>query len=141
MACDGEIADEEVSLIKNLDATQCLFNGIEVEQKLNEYVSAINEKGKFFLDDYLRSLGSIDISIKQQLKIIEIAIKTIEADNQVLYSEISFFKKIRSRLSISDREILDTFPDKEDYLLPDIKVKDNLDNWDNVVFNTITFNV
>ena len=30
----------------------------------------------------------------------------IEADKQVLYSEVKFFKKIRSRITVSDEQIL-----------------------------------
>ena len=55
---------------------------------------------------------------------IKIAIATIEADEQIEYSEISFFKKIRKNLAISDETILEALPDKEDYLLPDIADND-----------------
>ena len=48
----------------------------------------------------------------------------IEADNKIEYSEISFFKKIRLNLFISDEAILAEMPNKEDYLLPDIIQKE-----------------
>ena len=73
------------------------------------------------------------------MEIIKIAIQTIEADNKIEYSEISFFKKIRQRLNVSDEKILVEFPDKEDYLLPDIKMPEDM-NW-NVHFENIKLNV
>ena len=48
----------------------------------------------------------------------------IEADSLIQYSEVKFFKTIRSHLSISDDAILNVMPDKEEYLLPDIKAPD-----------------
>jgi hypothetical protein len=54
---------------------------------------------------------------------------------QTEYSEISFFKKIRRVLSISDEKILEAMPDKEEYILPDIE-DDFDDDW-NVTFDKI----
>lgn len=109
-ACDGEIAPEEVSLVKQIS--------------LNSYVDSINEQGSIFLKDYLSEVANSTLSNAEQVKLIELAIKMIEADNQILYSEVKFFKKIRNRLSVSDDCILEKLPDSEDYLLPDISSED-----------------
>lgn len=69
------------------------------------------------------------------MQLIKIAIDAIEADNQIEYSEISFFKRIRKQLSISDETILEQMPDKENYLLPDIETDDAFD-W-NFAFDNI----
>ena len=53
-------------------------------------------------------------------KLIEVAIDTIKADEKVEYSEIKFFKVIRSKLQIKDEPILEKHPDFEDYLEQDI---------------------
>lgn len=66
----------------------------------------------------------------EQLLLVTLAIKAIEADNNVEYAEVKFFKKIRSRLTISDEEILAEHPDKEDFLLPDINLAE-MPQWDN----------
>ena len=71
----------------------------------------------------------IDLSDRDQLLLVSLALKAIEADNRIEYSEVKFFKKIRSRLSISDEAILGEHPDKENFLLPDLKV-DELPVWD-----------
>lgn len=92
-ACDGEIAPEEVSLIKQLTINNPTFDEFDVENTLNSYVENINAHGKNFLKDYLCDLASASLTNDEQLKLIELAIRMIEADNQVLYSEIKFFKK------------------------------------------------
>ena len=123
-ACDGDIAPEEVSLVKQLSLSGSTFEGLNVENTLNDYVEKINEQGSIFLKDYLNEVANATLSDEEQIKLIEFAIKMIEADNQILYSEVKFFKKIRNRLSVSDNYILEQLPDSEDYLLPDISCED-----------------
>lgn len=123
-ACDGEIAQEEVALVKQLCDKSSLFGELDVEGKLNEYVSAINTHGMRFINNFLRVLEDSNLTQEEQLEVIRIAINMIEADGQILYSEVKFFKKLRPCLNISDEAILAALPDKEDYLLPDIRVND-----------------
>ena len=139
MACDGDIATEEIALVKTMTEQSGLFSSIDVENKLNDYVEQINKQGKGFLFGYLSDVTNAALSENEEMEIIKIAIQTIEADNKNEYSEISFFKKIRQRLNVSDEKILVEFPDKEDYLLPDIKMPEDM-NW-NVHFENINLNV
>lgn len=119
-ACDGEIAQEEIDLIKSLVSNSTLFSGLKVESMLNNWVHELNEKGTIFLSSYLDSIKEYGLTDEEQLQIVRLAIEMIEADNQILYSEVKFFKRIRQKLSISDDKILEQHPDKEDFLLPDI---------------------
>lgn len=73
-----------------------------------------------------------------QLLLVSLAIKAIEADNRIEYAEVKFFKKIRSRLSVSDEAILAEHPDKEDFLLPDISIAEAPQWDDNIHFSQIT---
>lgn len=74
----------------------------------------------------------------EQLLLVSLAIKAIEADNRIEYAEVKFFKKIRSRLSVSDEAILAEHPDKEDFLLPDISIAEAPQWDDNIHFSQIT---
>lgn len=127
MACDGDIAKEEVSLLRNVTNGSELFNGLDVQSFVNGYVNMINKEGITFLSNYLKEVADTVLSDEQALTLVKLAIDTIEADNNIEYSEVRFFKKIRKRLSISDEKILEAMPDKEDYLLPDIDVPDDMD--------------
>ena len=62
----------------------------------------------------------------------------IEADQNIEYSEIRFFKQIRERLKLDDDVILSQLPDKEEYLLPDVKRSDDFSCID-YSFNNISF--
>jgi len=120
MACDGEIADEEIQLIKDYVHQSSLFDGMEVENLLNGYIDGINADGISFFHTYLRELKEASLDAEQEIQILQIAINMIEADNEIRYSEIKFFKRILACLDISDEAIEKAFPDKEDYFLPDI---------------------
>lgn len=123
-ACDGDIAPKELALVKEWSEKSDLFGDIDVEAKLNEYVDSINKYGNRFISEFLLMLEQRNLSIEVQKEVVRIAIEMIEADGLILYSEVKFFKRLRSYLSISDEEILASMPDKEDYLLPDIKTSD-----------------
>ena len=125
-ACDGEIAQEEVDMIKELTENSTLFQEIQVEYSINEYVNQINSQGKAFLKDYLSELSNTVLSDDEQITLID------------LYSEVKFFKKIRSRISISDEQILLKLSGIEDYLQPDI-CAENKDFEDVGGFKQISF--
>ena len=138
IACDGDIAKEEIRLIRELGTKDKLFNDMDTEKYINAWINEINKRGCIFLQNYLNEIATEDLNEKEQLLLVSLAFNAIEADNRIEYSEVKFFKKIRSRLSISDETILGKFPNKEDFLLPDLKVAE-LPMWDeNTYFNQIT---
>ena len=141
MACDGEIAKEEIEMVKNISSKNNIFSSLDVESLINQWIVALNENGAVFLKSFLNELYLEDLTFKEQMLIIDFALKTIEADNCIEYSEVKFFKKIRDRLSINDEDILQCYPDKEDFLLADVKISDDL-NWDNnIQFTQISLNL
>ena len=150
MACDGEIANEELELVKHFATSSTLFEGLEIEKQLNEYVAEINVQGLSFLAGYINSIVNAQLTEQQELDLAKIAIKMIEADKKIDYSEISFFKRIRSKLRVSDDKLLEIFKDEtlfdkfpevqpEDFLLPDIIVDDDV-NW-SVSFENIKLTI
>ena len=127
MACDGSIAPEEIDLVRQLAEEHNAFADMDVESVLNGFIGQINVEGKVFLSNYLQELKEANLNERVSLDIAELAIKTIEADNNIDYSEVKFFKKLRKRLNVTDEQILERMPDKEDYLLPDIMTPEDLD--------------
>ena len=140
MACDGEIAPEEIQLVKKITEQSELFSNLDVEKELNAFIAQINEQGKAFLANYIEEVANASLTPQEELQLVKIAIQTIEADENVEYSEVSFFKRIRAKLNISDDEILAELPDKDDYLMPDIIDKSEDPNFD-IIFNEISFNM
>ena len=107
MACDGDIAQEEVNLIKNLDKEEQLFGDIKIETELESLLKEINEQGKIFLKRYLDMVKDCQLNEVDSLRVLNVAVKTIKADNIIKYSEIKFFKVIKANLNVSDETILE----------------------------------
>lgn len=121
MVCDGNIANDEIESIKKYISTNAdIFKNVDTERGINKYIDEINQQGKSFLSKYLQEIAKSNLAESDELELIKLAISVIEADSKIEYSEISFFKRMRSKLNISDEAILLECPNKEDYLLPDI---------------------
>ena len=135
-ACDGEIAPEEVDLIRSLIAKNEIFDGIEAESAINDLISELNDDGLKFIKEYLEAIRKSELDKKEQLLIIRLAIDMIEADNKIVYSEVKFFKRIRNNLTISDEDILEAYPINDDYLLPDNMEPIDIMDW-NYTFDKI----
>lgn len=137
MSCDGEIANEEIDLIKQMATEKHLFGEIDINEKLDDLVKEINKKGKGFLKQYLVSLAEQSLTEGQELEVADVAVQTIRSDNKIEYSEIKFFKVLRSNLKVVSDEILLEKIDgiDENYLAQDIRA-DYLQLFDDY-FNTI----
>ncbi len=143
MACDGEIAAEEVSLIKGLSDKENLFGNIEADKELDALHQEINQLGKGFLQNYFSLLKNAELNVQDELNILRIAALVIQADNKIEYSEIKFFKVIRSCLNVGDEEILANIKEVDEiYLAQDIK-QDYTQLYDNYFasVNLVSFNV
>ena len=133
IACDGEIAPEEIQMVREISQVEDLFQGLEVEEVINGWIADINEIGAAFLQRFLKEIDTVAMSDDEQLTLVTLAFKAIEADNVTEYAEIKFFKKIRKHLSISDEQILATHPDKEIFLLQDFNEPEDL-AWDTTTY-------
>lgn len=124
MASDGEIDKSEVKLIKSLEQNEKLFGFDDIEVQLNRLVDGINKNGQAFLREYLHHLSQANLTQEQEIEIVRTSVKTIKADNEEKYSEIKFFKIIRSKLNVEDKTLISALPEfinlEEDYLQQDI---------------------
>ena len=136
MACDGDIDKREIKLIKRLHQEKKAFGDIDVNSEMDNLLIAINKDGHQFLKGYFNELTAAELSEANELKLIEVAIDTIKADEKVEDSEIKFFKVIRSKLKIENEPILEKHPDFEDYLEQDIITDSYLSRLQDDFFDT-----
>ncbi|RIA09365.1 hypothetical protein OE09_1197 [Flavobacteriaceae bacterium MAR_2010_72] len=140
MACDGDIDKREVKLIKKLQKECKTFGDLDINKELDILLLDINKDGHQFLKNYFHELTTTKLSETNELRIVEAAIDTIKADEKVEYSEIKFFKVIRSKLKIDNETILEKHPDFEDYLEQDIITDSYLSRLQDDFFDTHTSN-
>ena len=120
MAADGNIDKREIALIKTMCAKSPLFANFNFEEEINILVTKLNSRGKEFISYYFDLLKHSSLNEQEELTLIDFAINTIKADDQIEYSEIKFFKVIRHNLKINDEKILAVYPDIELFLEQDI---------------------
>ena len=143
MACDGEIAKEEVSTLKKLSEEQHLFEKDDLNGVLPIIMDSLTKYGYEFVKSYLDLLGNADFSDTQALQILDVAARTIYADNKIEYDEIKFFKSIRRNLKVTDEQILSQVDGVEDYWLSADAQDKNMSafeiNFSNVDYNSLKF--
>lgn len=93
IACDGDIATEEVDMVRELCSKDNVFSSLDSEKYFNSWITEINEQGGMFLQSYLKEINSVELNEKEQLLLVSLAIKAIEIDNRIEYAEVKFFKK------------------------------------------------
>ncbi len=120
MACDGDIDKREIVLIKTMHQNKKIFGNIDIDFELDNLLLQINRDGHQFLKSFFSELTASSLSEQNEMKLIEVAIETIKADEKIEYSEVKFFKVIRSNLKIKNDVILALHPDFEEYLEQDI---------------------
>jgi hypothetical protein len=120
MASDSKIDEKEIAVIQSMCEKSPLFEKLNFKAEINNLVLEINSKGKSFISDYFASLKESSLSEQEELTLIDLAIKTIQAVEIIEYSEIKFFKVIRNSLKISDDNILSVYPGIEKFLEKDI---------------------
>ncbi len=120
MACDGHIDKREIKFLKEIVKEIDCFKNENIAPDFDSLINQINEKGHEFLKDYFNELKHSDLSESQEILIIDFAIRAIKADEKEEYSEIKFFKIIRSYLKVSNRIVLSKMPEIEEYLEQDI---------------------
>ena len=69
MACDGDIAPEEVQLIQDLANKDKLFGNIDIYQELDSLCQEVNVKGKIFLKEYFSKTPRLT-TLQNQKKLI-----------------------------------------------------------------------
>jgi uncharacterized tellurite resistance protein B-like protein len=109
MACDGEIHPKEIEEIKQMNKSASYFQGIDLSDELENLLLDLKEKGKHFIDELVISLSTLELSIIQELLVLEVAFRMIYADSKVDENEIKFIRFLRSKLNLQDEIIRDRF--------------------------------
>lgn len=141
MASDGEIAQKEINTIQQLCEKEDSLKHFDFAAEIKSFVTEINTKGKLFIEEYLNELTNTTFTEEEQLSLLQIAFRIIYADEKVEYSEVKFFKNIRSRLSVADETIKQRFediPDLDIFLAQDLINKFSLERITEEYFNSVS---
>jgi len=116
-ACDGSVDEAEINEVKLMLQNEIYFMGFENENLLDEYLEDIIKSGKKSINYFLDQLGESDLNTKQEFNLLEVLIRTIESDNKIEENELKFLQLVKSKLNISEEDIITQFPKQMKYLI------------------------
>ena len=117
MACDGDIAETEIEEIKTIVANEIYFMGYDYEKPLKDNIDKIKANGKGTINEYLQEIENNNLNEHQEILLIEVLLRIIEADNDVQTSELKFLQMAKAKLKVDEQTLIVKFPKQIDYLL------------------------
>ena len=117
MSCDGEIAQSEIDELENIISNEIYLLKYNHHEPLKSHIDEIRTNGKDAINKFLEELSRTDLSQKQELILIEVLIKMIEADSIIQPSEIKFFQLIKSKLKTSEESLIIHFPKQVSFII------------------------
>lgn len=118
MSCDGEIAEVEVNELNEIANKTTYFAGIDLKKELTNLLPQFKTTNKVALQNFYRTLRSKDLSIVQELLLLEINLRLTYSDKKLHESEIEFIKALRGMCNVPDDVLIERFG-KLDFLMRD----------------------
>lgn len=117
MACDGNIAEDEINEIKNIVANEIYFMGYDFEEPLQKNIGEIKINGKNAVNQFLQEITTNNLDEYQELLLMEVIFKIIDADIKVEENELRFLHLAKSKLKTDEQTLIIKFPHHLDYLM------------------------
>jgi len=109
MACDGSIDDLEIQEMKKIDSNTSYFSDIDLSDELDNLINDLQNKNVKIVKRLFDSLRENTLTVTQELLVLEITMRIMNADNVIVDNETRFLDLIRSKLDISDQIIHERF--------------------------------
>ena len=109
MACDGHIDEREIEEMKVMDKNTSFFHDIDLSEELSELISELDKNGVQIINDLFKTLKDNILNPIQELIVLEVALRIINADDKHDENEIKFIHFLRANLKLHDKEIVDRF--------------------------------
>ena len=109
MACDGHIDEREIDEMKLMDKNTSFFHDIDLSKELSELISELDKNGVQIINDLFKTLKDNILNPIQELIVLEVALRIINADDKHDENEIKFIRFLRANLKLHDNEIVDRF--------------------------------
>ncbi|MFW5705173.1 MAG: hypothetical protein ACOCXG_05010 [Nanoarchaeota archaeon] len=109
MACDGHIDKREIEELKIMDKNTIFFEAIDLSDELTALIQSLDKKGTKIIEELFESLSKSDLNPIQELIILEVALRIINADEKHDENEAKFVNLLRGKLKVHDEIINDRF--------------------------------
>lgn len=109
IACDGEIHEKEIMELGSIISSSQYFASFEDKQVLAVELAGVKADGTRYLVEFFSALSAADLSSVQELLLLEIVLRIVNADGRFDENELVFLKAIRSRMRVYDEIIVQRF--------------------------------
>ena len=109
MACDGHIDDLEIKELHLIDKKTSYFAAIDLSQELEHLIDDFKNKGIQVIEELFHYLRETKLNTIQELLVLEVALRIVNADDKHDENEIKFVNLLRSKLELHDETINDRF--------------------------------
>jgi uncharacterized tellurite resistance protein B-like protein len=72
---------------------------------------------KAAINQYLNEIEKNNLNENQEILLVEVLLRVIEADNDVQTSELKFLQMVKAKLKVDEQTLIVKFPNKIDHLL------------------------
>ena len=111
MACDGHIDDREIEELQIMDKKTSFFEAIDLSEELKQLIKDLDKKGTKVIEELFVCLRETKLNPIQELLVLEVALRIINADGKHDENEVKFIHLLRSKLKLHDETINDRFGD------------------------------
>lgn len=118
MACDGHVDAREIDEFRRLTGTTPYFDELDVEQEVTEALQTLEERGPAAVEDSLEQLRSEDLSDRQRLRLLEILLHVVHADDSIEAEECEYLQRTRDALGIPIADVAAHFPTRFSVFVP-----------------------
>lgn len=109
IACDGEIHDKELAEMNEMVSQAVYFKDFNGHELLCEMLEAVKASGKIFFHEFLENIKFSELSIVQELLVLEVILRIVYADERFDPNEEMFLRLVRSHLNVQDEIIVQRF--------------------------------
>ena len=109
IVCDGHIDEAEIDEMEKMDKNTSFFHDIDLSEELSELKSELGKKGTQVVNDLFKTLKESILNPIQELIILEVALRIINADQKHDENELKFIHHLRAQLKLHDEEIVGRF--------------------------------
>ena len=109
IACDGEIHEQEIEELKLINTNTPYFRDIDMESELKTLLKDLGDEGTQTVHDLFSFLQNTKLSMVQELLLLEVALRVINADQRLDPNEVKFAKTMRLYLDVMDPLIAQRF--------------------------------
>jgi uncharacterized tellurite resistance protein B-like protein len=117
IACDGDFDEREIKELKSIEKNSTYFSGVDLEKMLLSSIEKCKLNYTLYKEEVFEKIIKNDLSVVNQLTILEISLRIIAADGIEKNIEKEFVNELRKNLDVEDFIIKQRFGDI-DFLKP-----------------------